>query len=50
MDLGWRLQTLKKGSMNIKQYISTVKGLIYHLLIAGDTINDKEHMIYVLGG
>lgn len=34
----------------MKQYISKSKDIIDHLLDASDTLSDKEHMIYVLGG
>lgn len=50
MELRYRLQTLKKGSQTIEQYISVAKDLKDYILAAGDKINDREQILYVLEG
>lgn len=50
MDLKWRLQSLGRTNQTMEQYISVAKDLTDHILAAGDTISDREQILYVLGG
>lgn len=50
MDLKWRLQSLKKGSRTMGQYIIVAKDLIDHILAVSDKISDYEQILYILGG
>lgn len=50
MQPRWQVQSLKKGSQIMQQYISHSKDLIDHILTTGDNLSDKEQLLYVLGG
>lgn len=50
MQLRWKLQSFRRGSKNMEQYINHSKDVIDHLLGGRDNINTQYHMIYVLKG
>ncbi|KAL5807575.1 hypothetical protein ACOSQ4_030308 [Xanthoceras sorbifolium] len=50
MHLRSQLQTLKKGSMKISEYILKIKGVADALMAAGQTMTEQDLVAYILGG
>ncbi|KAL5758822.1 hypothetical protein ACOSP7_021433 [Xanthoceras sorbifolium] len=50
MHLRSQLQTLKKGSMKISEYIVKIKGITDSLMAAGQIISEQDLVAYILGG
>ena len=50
LQLRLSLQTLKKGSSSIEDYILKMKARANDLLVAGQAISDDELILYILGG
>ena len=44
------LQLTKKGSMSIEEFMLKMKNVAESLLATGQTITDKELILYILGG
>ena len=50
LHLRFLLQTTKKGSLIIEDYILKIKSLAHELVSTGQVIPDDEIMLYILGG
>ncbi|KAK6131406.1 hypothetical protein DH2020_034849 [Rehmannia glutinosa] len=50
MQYRLQLQTLRKGTMCMREYLSKIKGCCDVLAAAGEAISDKDQVIYILGG
>ncbi|KAL5860758.1 hypothetical protein ACOSQ3_002074 [Xanthoceras sorbifolium] len=50
LHLRSQLQTLKKGSMKVSEYIVKIKGVTDALMAAGQTITEQDLVAYILGG
>ncbi|KAL5805043.1 hypothetical protein ACOSQ3_031843 [Xanthoceras sorbifolium] len=50
MHLRSQLQTLKKGSMKVSEYIVKIKGITDSLMAAGQIISEQDLVAYILGG
>lgn len=48
-QLRWQLQTIRKGMRSMENYINYCRDLINHLIAVGDTISEKEQIMYVIG-
>ena len=44
------LQTTKKGTRSIEEYILKIKNIASSLMAAGQSISDDELILYILGG
>ena len=49
-QLRFMLQSTKKGSMSIEEYMLKMKNVAEGLLPVGQTITDEELILYILGG
>ncbi|XP_073058680.1 uncharacterized protein [Primulina eburnea] len=50
MQYKLQLQTLKKGSLSMKDFLSKMKGYVDLLAVCGYSISDDDHVLYILGG
>ena len=50
MQLHLMLQTLKKGSMTVEEYILKMRSLADNLNSVGQLITDEDLILYILGG
>ena len=45
-----QLQNLKKGTLNINEYVVMMKGIADSLIVAGQVVSDQDLVGYILGG
>lgn len=50
MQYKMHLQTLKKGSLSMKDFLSKMKGYVDLLAACGHSISDDDHVLDILGG
>uniref|UniRef100_A0A803QF44 Retrovirus-related Pol polyprotein from transposon TNT 1-94 n=1 Tax=Cannabis sativa TaxID=3483 RepID=A0A803QF44_CANSA len=50
LQLHLQLQSLKKGSLSIHDYILKMKNITYGLFAAGQLLSDDDLILYILGG
>ena len=49
LQLRFLLQSTKKGAMSVEEYMLKMKNVAESLLAVGQTITDKELILYILG-
>ncbi|XP_075521494.1 uncharacterized protein LOC142554709 [Primulina tabacum] len=50
MQYKLQLQTLKKGSLSMKDYLGKMKNYVDSLSVCGHPISDDDQVLYILGG
>lgn len=50
MQYKLQLQTLKKGTLSMKDYLDKIKGCIDILAARGHTLSEEDQILHVLGG
>lgn len=50
LQLRFQLQSVKKGSLSINDYILKMKSIANGINVAGQAISDEDLILYILGG